>query len=240
MQKNFVVIMAIVIGLMVGLFLLFGGKESNKTTFEGDPLVIAESENSVGPNNAVVTVIEYGDFECPSCLNAFPYVQQFKAEYQDRVRFVFRHFPLSQLNPQMHPNAFIAHRAAQAAANQGKFWEMHDLLYQSQQQWSRSTSGLDVVAAAKMFESFAQQIELNIDQYRTDVESEEVNNLIKQQVASGKKLNITGTPTFFINGEKIDSPQNDESYAAFKAKVDELLKNSETKTESNNTDNTEE
>lgn len=227
MNKNFLLIMGITVAAMIGLFLIFGGKESSKTTFEGDPFTIAENENEIGPVDAKVTIIEYGDFECPACLQSFPFVSQFKEEYKDRVRFVFRHFPLSQLNPQLHPNAFIAHRAAQAAANQGKFWEMHDQLYQSQNQWARTSSNLDVAAAGKLFETFAEQLELNMDQYRTDVSSEATNDFIKLQLASGSELDVTGTPSFFINGEKIDSPQNEESYAAFTAKVDELLKANE-------------
>lgn len=223
MNKNFLVIMIVTIGAMIGLFLAFGGKKSDNTTFEGDPFAIQADDNKKGSDAKGVTVIEYGDFECPACLQSEPYVKQILSEYGDDIQFVFRHFPLSQVNPQMHPNAFAAHRAAQAAANQGKFWEMHDILYNTQTQWDRQNSGLQVADAIKAFESYATQIGLDMEKFKVDASSEAVNNYIKTQVASGSKLGITGTPSFYVNGEKIDAPQTPESYAAFKAKLDSIL-----------------
>ncbi len=228
MQKQF---WAILIGVSVGLIGLFmitsdsdEGTNNISSSIEqvsqiqatdhvyiGEPKEVTVNdagEASVADDTSKVTIVEYGDFGCPACFQAFPIIEELKAEYGSDLRFIFRHFPLSSI----HPNATAAHRAAEAAGNQGKFFEMHDLLYERQQFWARQTSGLNVSAAIDVFKSYAEELELDMDQYNTDVESLEVFEVIDAQSDGGASLGITGTPTFFINDERIETPRNTEQF----------------------------
>jgi protein-disulfide isomerase len=225
-DKKFVAIIVGVIVLFVGAIIMFGGSET-KAGFIGDPLKLqtgeAQQDGSAvqpadryqGPVDSKVTLIEYADFECPACYGLFPTLKQIEAEYGDKVLFIFRHNPLSAL----HPNAVAAHRAAEAAGKQDKFWEMHDLLYQNQPSWSRQQSGLSLTDAANVFEGYAQQLELDMDKYRADVASEETFAYIDSHLDSGLKLGVTGTPTLYLNGEEFAA----RSYEEIAAAIDEIL-----------------
>lgn len=159
-----------------------------------------------------VTLVEFGDFECPACAAYVPIVDQIKEEYGKKITFQFRHFPLIQI----HPNAMLAARAAEAAGNQGKFWEMHDLLYGQQSTWSGSDN------ANAIFEDFATQLGLNIEQYKADAASAGTLDLINADVTIGKKLDVSATPTFVLNGERIETtPRNFED---FQKLIDEAIK----------------
>lgn len=214
MSKRFWIILIIAVGAMVGAFLLSGGKaeapKSDKFA-DGNLTSIKESDHKVGAGNKKVTMIEYGDFQCPGCGGLFPIIDEVKNTYKDDITFVFRHFPLTQI----HPNAQAAHRAAEAASNQGKFFEMHDLLYINQQLWQDSKQ------AQTIFEGYAEQLELNMDQFRADAASEAANAKISADVDSGKQLGVTGTPTIFINGEKLE--QTPRSLEEFKKVIDEAI-----------------
>jgi protein-disulfide isomerase len=116
--------------------------------------------------------------------------------------FVFRHFPTVQT----HPHAIRAAEAAEAAAVQGKFWEMHDMLYERQKSWESSSN------PAAIFEGYASELGLNIDQFKADVASSAINDIINADVQAGQALKITATPTFAINGKKIDNPRDIEGF----------------------------
>lgn len=214
MNKQFFAIITLVIVVLVGVFALTSKKdETNGGSGNGN----AEATNHVvGPENAKVTLIEYGDFQCPACGSFHPVLKQLKTEYADRVDFQFRHFPLVQI----HPNAFIASRAAEAAGKQGKFFEMHDFLFENQDNWKdASTSNV-----ATIFEGYAQQLGINMDQYKTDANSAGVADSINADVKAGQALGANSTPTFVLNGTKLD--KNPESIDAFKKLLDdELAKN---------------
>ena len=134
-DKNFMALIAIIVVAVVGSFIAFGGNAESGQDWIGDPLQVAtgvaEGEEEVQPAdrvkgaaNPTATIIEYGDFGCPACFGFHPQLQILEANYPDDLQIVYRHNPLTAI----HPNAFAAHRASEAAANQGMFWEMHDLL----------------------------------------------------------------------------------------------------------------
>jgi protein-disulfide isomerase len=144
-----------------------------------------------GNATASTTITEYADFECPACASYHPVLVQLEKEFGSKVRFVYRFFPLQQ-----HPNARTSARAALAAAKQGKFWEMHDKLFESQSEWAAKPD-----AEAK-FLSYATALGLNIVQYKRDFSSKEIGNTIDTSYRSGIKYGVSSTPTFFINNTK--------------------------------------
>ncbi len=135
-----------------------------------------------------VTVTEFGDYQCPACAAAEPAVKELIKKYEGKVSFVFRHFPLD-----IHENAKAAASAAEAAALQGKFGEMHTLLYEKQSEWSETKN------AKTLFTGYATTLGLNPDQFTKDMESENVASRIKADTKDGEAAQIRATPTFFIN-----------------------------------------
>lgn len=138
-----------------------------------------------GNADAPLTLLEYGDYECPYCGRAFPIVRKLQRELGDRLRFVFRHFPLNTV----HPHAGVAAQAAECAGAQGKFWEMHDLLYEHQQ----DLADADLV-------QYAIKIGLEVYRFEADLSSERFAARVKEDFRSGVRSGVNGTPTFFING----------------------------------------
>jgi len=208
-NKSFWVILVGVVVLMLGAFMIGGGKDDNSDVkFEGSPTEVVASDRVQGPETAAVTLIEFSDFECPACGNLYPVIEAAQEEFGDDLRVVFRHFPLTSL----HPNANAAHRASEAAHAQGKFFEMHDLLYERQTTWAAQTSGLSTSEAIGLFESYAQQLGLNMDQYRDEVGSSELFDNITRHQDAGNQLNISATPTLLLNGELIDTPPDASAF----------------------------
>lgn len=209
MNKRFLLTLAAVVLLLGGIFWFTKNKAGAPEPTTGN---VQASNHTDGKGAEGVTLVEYGDFECPACGGYYPILKQLKQDYGDKFTFQFRHFPLTQI----HPNAMAAHRAAEAAGKQGKFWEMHDLLYENQQTWRGQRSN-----PALIFESFAQQIGLNMDQYKQDVASPETNAVINADIKKGQELDVSSTPTFFLNDKKItDAPRNLEG---FKKLIDDTV-----------------
>lgn len=204
-MKQIIIAVVVVVGIIVGAMVL-GGKDDIST-------VGAVSNNWYGQENGVVTVTEYADFQCPACGQFQPLVKEVKEQFKDKVRFEYKHFPLVQI----HPNATTAHRAAQAAANQGKFWEMHDLLFEQQQAWSDSTNPTTI------FEGYAQQIGLDVEKYKLDAVSSAVLSVINADIDAGKNLNVTGTPTFFIDGKKIEDSSTISTVEGFSKVIQDAI-----------------
>lgn len=146
-----------------------------------------ETDHSLGPIDAPVTLIEYGDYECPDCFNAEPVVSELRSRMGDQLRVIFRHFPRSSI----HPRASAAAAAAEAAAAQGQFWKMHKALYQHQ----RDLADLDLTHLA---------LRLGLDVYRFQqvVESAPVAQRIQNDFDTAVRNHVTGTPAFFINGRR--------------------------------------
>ncbi|PWT79991.1 MAG: disulfide bond formation protein DsbA [Acidobacteria bacterium] len=146
-----------------------------------------------GPENAPVTLEEFGDFQCPPCGMLHPVLKQMEGEFRPKLRIIFREFPLVPT----HEHALAAARAAEAAGLQGKFWEMHDILYENQKAWH------DVFDIRPVFEGYATKIGLDLDRYRRDLSSNTVEQRIFLDGKRGHSLNVTGTPTVFLNGKEI-------------------------------------
>jgi protein-disulfide isomerase len=181
------------------------GSSSSSGSKPGSPQLGANPPRSKGDPNAPVTIEEFGDLQCPPCALMEPELQKLEKEYGQRLRVVFRHFPLTQ----MHPYALEAAMAAEAAGEQGKFWEMHDWMYSEQQNWSSAPN------ARQLFMQQAQNMGLDMDRFRQDMNSAEVKQRIIQDYNRGMSLGVQGTPTLFINGRMVKSEEmNDEGIHA--------------------------
>ncbi len=150
-----------------------------------------------GKVDSPVTLIEYGDFQCPGCGAIYPTVKEVTDKYKDQVQFVFRNFPITTA----HANAKAAAGAAEAAGLQGKYWEMHDNIYAAQSAWSDLTG----TNRSDFFTNFAKQLGLDVDKFNSDIASTAVTSKINYDYALGKKAGVEGTPTFFLDGTKLDS-----------------------------------
>ena len=210
MNKQFLVI---IVAIVVGLFgVLTLTRHKSSTNGQNSSASSSQATNhTIGKGEKNVTILEYGDFECPACKAYYPIVQEIKKEYGDKIKFQFRHYPLVQI----HKNAFVGSRAAEAAGLQGKFFEMHDLLYEQQDSWSKATDPTTQLTA------FATQLGLNVDQFKTDLASEAVANSINADVKAGQAVGVNSTPTFLINGKKVD--QNPQTLEDFKKLVDDAI-----------------
>jgi protein-disulfide isomerase len=155
-----------------------------------------------GNREAKVVLIEYSDFQCPACAFYFPILKKLAGEFGEKIAIVYRHFPLSSI----HPNAKAAAWAAEAAGKQGKFWEMHDLIFENQNEWK------DKKNVEEIFVNYAEKLNLNIDQFRADFSSKEIRQKVEDSYKNALRLGLNSTPTFFINGKKITNPRNYEDF----------------------------
>lgn len=158
-----------------------------------------------------VTIVEFADFQCPACANLYPMIEKLRAEYTDTVTIVFRYFPLTSI----HKNAEISAEAAAAANKQGKFWEMSKLLYSNQAKWEGEVDPMP------QFIAYAKEIALDTVQFEKDVRDRVYKSMILADQNDGITLGINGTPTFFVNGERLSGVP---TYEVFKQKIDKQLK----------------
>ncbi len=166
-----------------------------------------------GNKDAKVTLVEYLDFECEACGAYYPVVKRLEAELGGQVRFVTRFFPLPG-----HKNSMTAASAAEAAGRQGKFWQMHDMLFENQKTWAEKSA-----ADPKLFVDLAKNIGLDMARYQKDVNDSSLRDRIERDKRSGEALAVQGTPSFFLNGQKLTNPR---TYEDFKTLISaELLKN---------------
>jgi len=174
-----------------------------------------------GNKNSSVVFVEYADFQCPSCKSAHPQVNELVAEYGDRVAFVFRNYPLTSI----HPNAQAAAGAAEAAGLQGKYWDMHEVIFDKQTEWS----SLDASKRTDAFRSYAMQLGLDPEQFVTDLSSQEVKKKIAFDVLLATDQGVNATPTFLVNGKPVDDGAaanfvNGDASALFKTLDEQLAK----------------
>jgi NhaA family Na+:H+ antiporter len=160
---------------------------------------VSERDHIQGLLDAPVIFLEYGDYECPHCLQAHSIIGELQERIGDRISFIYRHFPIRS----SHPNAQHAAEAAEAAGAQGKFWEMHDLLFENQ----------DALEDHHLIE-YAAQIGLDKEQFQRDLESRRFKDHVEEDFKSGVRSGVNGTPTFYINGERYDGPWDIESLVA--------------------------
>jgi protein-disulfide isomerase len=183
--------------LAVVVLYLFTGAAATETS-KAAPL--ASTDITYGPENPELTVIEYSDFQCPFCAEYAKWLTELRAKYGDRVQFVFRNYPLSN-----HEWATLAAKVGYAASLQGKFWEMHDLLFQRQDEWAASSD------PRPLFDSYAESLGLDMDKFHADADAQSTLDFIKKQAAEGKKAGVTHTPWFVI-GDKSVLPRSLEQF----------------------------
>ena len=201
-MKNFIWIGGIII-ILVAL-MTWGVKGSVTIDPPFELGVIHPLDNIKGNTEAKVVVMEYSDFQCPACRSYYFLTKQLMAEFEDDIVFVYRHFPLISI----HTNAEFAARAAEAAGKQGKFWEMHDLLFEKQNEWAK------VADLEPILVNYATLIGLNIEQFKLDWRSKEIKNLVSAQRIHAVKSGLQGTPTFFLAGKKINNPVSIDDFRA--------------------------
>jgi protein-disulfide isomerase len=146
-------------------------------------------DHTRGPDHAGVTVVEFGDFECPNCKQAAPAVKLLLERFDERVRYAFRHFPLTEV----HPHAMMAAQAAESAGGQGKFWQMHDVLFENQTHLK-----------AQHLHSYAERLGMDMARYTAEMDDEIYLQRVREHMDSGRRSGARGTPTFFVNGRVLD------------------------------------
>lgn len=202
--KAWIIFAVITVGFLGGLVFLNQKDKIDVSNVDHTKIIAASAANGniadhvYGSRDQKVVLIEYGDFQCPACASAFPVLKEVKEKFKDELTFIFRNNPLTAI----HPNARVGSAAAEAAGLQGKFWEMHDLLFQNQNAWSQAS----IDKRAGLFEGYAKAIGVkDIDKFKSDLGSKQVTDKIDFDLALGKKVPVQGTPTITLNGEKIES-----------------------------------
>lgn len=155
-----------------------------------------------GSEETTITMTEYSDYQCPACGHFHPIVEKIKEKYGDQIQLELKHFPLNS-----HQYAALAARAAEAAKNQGKFKQMHNLIFENQQRWSSSGSPTSI------FVNFAEEIDLDVEQFKNDLNAAETQKVVMEQKQEGRNAGVNATPTFFIDGQKVDPlPRNFQEF----------------------------
>ena len=204
--KSWIIFIALTIGILTSLVVFSGGSKLDVSKVDLNIVQTANSQDgnigdhAFGKVGSPVTLIEYGDFQCPACGTYHPQIKAMIEKYADQLQFVFRNFPITSL----HANAKAAAGTAEAAGLQGKYWEMHNKIYESQSSWSNLSS----TERTKFFEGYATELGLDLAKFQADIagttNSTSVGNKIDYDYALGKKANVNGTPTFFLNGTLLD------------------------------------
>jgi protein-disulfide isomerase len=202
MNNRFAIVLVVLVALFAGIIFMTK-REANAPT-NGGSSTAQVSNHTQGEGKKGVTLVEYGDFQCPACTAYHPLIKQMIEKYKSDITFQFVNFPLVQI----HQNAMAAHRAAEAASIQGKYWEMHDMLYQRSSDWNTSSNAFSV------FQGFASQLSLDVEKFKQDYASSQVNDVINADLAQGRKAGVTSTPTFYIDGKKVDqNPQDADAFS---------------------------
>jgi protein-disulfide isomerase len=205
---TWVIVGLTVAGIVTIVILSRGG-----TTSTGTLAPVTADDHVYGKTDAPVVLIEYSDYQCPACGAYFPVVKALEQKYGDKLALVYRNFPLTAL----HQYAQIGAQAAEAAGLQGKYWEMHDLLFENQQSWSKLGSESDV---KKTFADYANQLKLDTKKFSSDLTSSAVVSRVDRDVQSGNAIGINATPTFFLNGTKLTNPSGVDPFSTI---IDQAL-----------------
>lgn len=221
-KKTWMIFIVICVAVLGGLIFISRKDKINVDAIEMTKATAASNANGniadhvFGNKDSKVVLIEYGDFQCPACGSAYPIIKEVTDAYKDKVAFIFRNNPLTAI----HPNARAGSAAAEAAGLQGKYWDMHDALYENQTSWSSAA----VDKRTDMFVAYASQIGVkDKDKFKKDMESKAVNNKIDFDLALGKRVPVSGTPTILLNNKKIESDVWSDK-DKFKAAIEDALK----------------
>lgn len=166
---------------------------------------VNKHDHAEGPDDAPITLTEYGDFECPHCGAAYPVVNKLQKHFGEQLRLVFRHFPLSNA----HPHAFAAAVAAEAAGRQQQFWPMHHILFENQQQLSDWA-----------FHAFAKTLGLDMERFKRDVHDSTLQDKVEADFESGVRSGVNGTPTFFLGRDRYNGGYD---YPSLREAIEALL-----------------
>jgi protein-disulfide isomerase len=200
-MKNLPLLIATLLGTLlfvVGIAFFFS--KSSEPQKADHALVMNNVQHVRGAQNPKVTIVEFSDLQCPACKGYQPLIAQLLEKYPNDVQLVYRHFPLVSI----HPHAQLAAEAAEAAHKFGKFWEMHDLLFQTQDDWAELKNDEEVL---RKFDELVTKLQIDKNEFRKTIETQEVRDRVKLDMADGVKLNVNGTPTFYINDQLITAPQ---------------------------------
>ena len=165
--------------------------------------LVSDMDHIQGEANAIIELVEYGDYQCPYCGMAYPVIKNIQRKFGKELKFVFRNFPLSKI----HPHAKLAALAAEAADKQKRFWAMHDIIFENQKNLSNSS----LIA-------YANELGLDIFQFKTDMEDETLVKKIESDFESGLRSGVNGTPSFFVNGEKYNEYWDENNLENFISK----------------------
>lgn len=221
-KKTWIIFIVICVAVFGALIFASRSKKTDVSNIATDTVLAASPESGniadhvSGKADSKVVLVEYGDFQCTACASAEPILAQIRQEYKDKIAFVFRNNPL----PSMHPNAKAAAAAAEAAGLQGKYWEMHDKLYETQSAWTSH----DATQRIETFISFAKTVGVkDTDKFKADMSSTAVNDKIAYDLSLGQKVGVTGTPTITLNKDTIPA-ENRTSVEKLKKVIDDKLK----------------
>jgi protein-disulfide isomerase len=197
------------LGVVFGLILVVLGMIKITSSSKSEVTRLTDQNSVVnwvqGNKSAKINLVEYSDFQCSACAFYYRITKRLIEELKDDFQLTFRHYPLKK-----HVNSKLAAKSAEAAGRQGKFWEMHDLLFERQKEWAKKKNE----DAERLFMQYAAFLNLNVERFQVDLNSQTVANKVHNDYQSGRHSGVKGTPTFFLNGKKIiDKPR---SYATFK------------------------
>ena len=201
-KKAWIIFAAVCVILFGGLIVASNKNKLDVSAIDTSKIQLAtEASGSLGDNvlgnkDSKVVIIEYGDYQCPGCGSAYANMKKITQKYEDEMAFVFRNFPITAI----HPNALITAATAEAAGKQGKFWQMHDLLFKDQAGWRDAAANV----RTDLMASYAKEIGLNGDTFLEDIRSEPITKKINFDQALAKKDKVTGTPMFTLNGKELN------------------------------------
>lgn len=202
-NKTFIIVILVTFGLIfAGVALMSGGNSGNSTKIAESSVLIPEASYKTSgivdgkyveaSSSSQVTLVEFGDYVCPACGVYAPIIKKILTDYSGKVTYVFRDFPLSY-----HTNAPLASFAAQAAGLQGKYWEMHDKLFENQSAWSNAEDARTIILG------YAKELGLDLVKFESDLGSHDIKNKVQLGTSDGNKVGLSETPTFYLNGEKV-------------------------------------
>ncbi len=221
-KKTWIIFIAVCALILGGVALSSKKNSVDVNKIDANKIVASgtQADHLFGKKDAKVVLVEYGDYQCPGCGAAFPKLQTITHAYSGQIAFVFRNLPLTSL----HPNGLAAATAAEAAALQGKFWEMYALLYSSQSEWSNVTPD----KRSAVFEQYAGTIGINVDQFKKDEQGSAVSDKINYDRALAAKQGYSSTPTLVLNGSVVDEATLSDVIQGngdkLRTKLDDLIK----------------
>lgn len=201
-------IVAVTVLIIIGAVFFLSRPE--KPVIVDSSKLVKENSLKLSSDSAKLTVVEFGDYQCPACALAHPGIKKALADFPGKVSFVFRHYPLPQ-----HKNAMLAAKAVEAANLQGKVWQMHDKMYESQPEWETDENALEI------FKKYAGELGMDVEKFASDINTPAFADKITGDISDGSSLGVNSTPTFFFNNELY---KGGVSYENFKSKIESMLK----------------